>query len=417
MNHSIWQRLRWRRLYLSLAVYLGILFLAFLLAFQLRFDFAVPERMRALFWRSLPWVLALKLTMFSFFGVIRGWWRHVSFADLAALLWVSLLSMVAIDVVVHFPIHDTRIPFSVILLDCGATILLLGGFRSAWRMTREHIRPRLWVDPRRGALMIGADRGGEALSRQIHANPKLDYRIVGFLDGNHVHHGSRLGGIPFLGSPQDAVRIAQRRRVRDILVIAHSLAGRQLRELASECRRSRIRLKMVPPVEELLDGSYSLQIRDVNINDLLRREPVQLDREAIDGMIRGHRVLVTGAGGSIGSEICRQILRCHPQSLILVERAENSLYQIGRELAETAADVPVVPCIADVGDELRMHTVFRQHRPQVIFHAAAHKHVPLMEHNPGEALKNNVLGTQRLADLSDFYGVERFVMISTDKAV
>ncbi|HYW80430.1 MAG TPA: polysaccharide biosynthesis protein, partial [Thermoguttaceae bacterium] len=166
-----------------------------------------------------------------------------------------------------------------------------------------------------------------------------------------------------------------------------------------------------------LGRACSSEIRDVDINDLLRREPVYLDREAIHEMLRGQRVLVTGAGGSIGSEICRQSVRCHPKSLILVEWSENNLFHIGRELAETSGDVSVVPCIADVGDQLRMHAVFRQHRPQVIFHAAAHKHVPLMEHNPGEALKNNVLGTQRLADLSDCYGVGRFVMISTDKAV
>jgi len=411
------QRRRWKRSALVLFIHLLVFGLAYALAFQLRFDFAVPPKERHLFWLTVPWIVLTKLVIFHRFGGFHGWWRHVAFADLVRLGEAAALSTLLIAAVDYFLIGSYQISRAVVLLDGGATVLLLGGLRSTWRLGREHIWPILADEQRRPALMAGVDPHSEALVRQIHASPRLNYRVVGYLDGNHLHRGTSLGGIPFLGSLEEAVPIAQRHEIRDLLVVSEGISGRRLRGVVEQCREAGIEVKMIPPVEELLGSPYRVKIRAVNINDLLRREPVQLDGEAIGNMLAGRRVMITGAGGSIGSEICRQIARQNPQCLVLVERAENNLFAIEQELRDLASEVSLHACLADVNDACRMHHLFHRHRPQIVFHAAAHKHVPLMESNPGEALKNNVLGTKRLADLAHDHGVERFVFISTDKAV
>ncbi len=195
------------------------------------------------------------------------------------------------------------------------------------------------------------------------------------------------------------------------------LVGSELRRLVDDCAEAGLTLKVIPALEELVTGTYSVQLRDVNINDLLRREPVVLNSDAISTLVAGRTVMVTGAGGSIGSEICRQVLKFRPRKLLLVERAENSLFLVEQEFNLLRLDTTIIPCIADITDRQRLEQVFRQHRPEIVFHAAAHKHVPMMEYNPGEAIKNNVGGTQQLAEVADEFAVQEFVMISTDKAV
>lgn len=414
---SLLRRLRWKRTAVLVAIHVLVFSLAYELAFLLRFDFAVPPKMQALFRETLPWVLLIKLAMFYWLRSFHGWWRHVTFADLVLLMRASVLSTLVIAAVDYFFIPRYQIPRAVVMLDCGVMILLFGGLRSAWRFVREHVWPTLAYEGLQPTLMVGVEPHSESLVRQIHNNPHLKYRVVGFLDGNHLHYGSCLGGVPFLGSPEQAVPIARTHKVREILVITHSLSGRRLRELMDQCQRAGIDVKMIPALDEVLNSPYRLQIRDVNINDLLRREPVQLDCEAIGRMLRDRCVMVTGAGGSIGSEICRQIAQRRPKCLVLVERAENNLFYIEQDLRHSAPDVKLYACVADINDQQRMHTLFHRHQPQIIFHAAAHKHVPLMEANPGEAVKNNILGTKRLADMAHQHGVERFVLISSDKAV
>jgi FlaA1/EpsC-like NDP-sugar epimerase len=412
-----WRRHLPRRIYVLILVHLLLFSLSYELALRLRFDMEVPAEERRIFWRTLPWLVAFKLVMFHFVGSLHGWWRYITFADLAALLRVSTLSTLTIACVDYFMISSYQISRSVLLLDWGITILLVGGLRSATRLVREIWWPAISLQGRKPTLLIGAVQGGETLARQIHSNPKLDYRVVGFLDENRSRYGSRLGGIPFLGSPEDAVAVAQEQEAEDLLIISNSLPGERLRELVKRCRDADIRVKMIPRVDELVNGRFQLQVRDVEINDLLQRDPVHLDSQAIHKMLCGKRVMVTGAGGSIGSEICRQIVRSDPASLILIERAENSLFLFEREMVGLGHASLCVPCIADICDLARMRAIFEEHRPEVVFHAAAHKHVPLMESNPSEAIKNNVIGTAELARMTHQYGVERFVMISTDKAV
>lgn len=410
-------RRRWKRTAILVALHVLVFSVAYWMAFQLRFDFAVPPKMQVLFQETLPWVLLIKLAMFYRLGSFRGWWRHVTFADLVLLMRASVLSTLVVAAIDYFIIAAYQIPRAVVVLDCGVMILLFGGLRSSWRFAREHVWPTLADDGSQPALMVGVEPHSESLVRQIHNNPHLKYRIIGFLDGNHLHHGSCLGGVPFLGSPEQAVPIARKHKVQEILVIAHSISGRRLRELMDQCQQAGITVKMIPALAEILNHPCRLQVRDVNINDLLRREPVRLDCEAIGRMLHDRCVMVTGAGGSIGSEICRQIALRRPKYLVLVERAENNLFYIEQELREAAPEVTLHACVADVNDQRRMQHLFSYHQPHIVFHAAAHKHVPLMEANPGEAIKNNILGTKRLADMAHQHGVERFVMISTDKAV
>jgi FlaA1/EpsC-like NDP-sugar epimerase len=292
----------------------------------------------------------------------------------------------------------------------------------------------------RRAVIVGSDTSGEGLARQIHAKPRLQYRIVGFLDPDKYKRGLEVGGIPVLGKPEEASQIALALGVQDVLVISGSLAGRHLRKLMEQCDQSGLTLKVLPAVDHLLNGHHGnghhangngnghlgtghrngqrrLPVRDVNINDLLRRDPIELDSQSISRLVKGRTVLITGAGGSIGSEICRQVLRFQPRALVMVERAENNLFQIHQELRSRSLETRVLPCIGDVTDKRRMSQLFRCYSPEVVFHAAAHKHVPMMEDHPGEAIKNNVFGTKRLADLAHQYRVESFVLISTDKAV
>lgn len=401
----------------STALHLFAFAIAYAAAFLLRYDYPTPPAAREVFWQTIYWVLPLKVVVFAYFACIHSRWRFVSLTDLARVIEASIVSaaaMVAIDVAWASQIE---IPWTIVVLDCGGAILLLSGLRCSARVMREYVYPTLAPVARRPVLILGADSAGEAVGRLIHAHPALNYRVVGFLDDNALYRGSNLGGIPLVGLPADALAIAQRRGVRDLIVISGSICGRQLRSLVDSCRDARINVKMIPPLEKILDQSYRLEVRDVEINDLLHRAPIQMDTEMVGDMVRGKVVLVSGAGGSIGSELCRQVAMHEPAGLVLCERAENSLFQIEQCLLQDYPGVKLYPCLADVGERDRISELFRRYRPDVVFHAAAHKHVPLMEENAGEAIKNNVFGTKTLAEVAHRSGVDRFILISTDKAV
>src|SRR5687768_8546265 len=249
---DIWRkRLIANRIYLLIVAHLVILGLSFELAFQLRFDWEIPYQERMIFWRTLPYILALKLIFLHRFGSLHGWWRHVTFADLASLLNVSTMSTVAIACLDYFVISQYQIPRVVLLLDWGTTILLMGGLRSVWRLAREHIWPKIRVGSnQRPTFLIAPSQQGEVLARQIHAHPRLDYRVVGFLDENPDHHDSLLGGIPVLGSPDEVVELAKFHNVQHVLLLARSLPGGQLRRIMDQCRQAQIQLKSIPPFDE-----------------------------------------------------------------------------------------------------------------------------------------------------------------------
>jgi FlaA1/EpsC-like NDP-sugar epimerase len=303
------------------------------------------------------------------------------------------------------------------LIDWANTILILGGLRAFHRMSREEFRFFYRPSGARKALIVGANQSGHNLARHLYTADPQKYLALGFLDHDLKRLGSLHAGLPVLGRPEEAPKIAVRLNAQEVLVISGTLTGKELRRLMENCAQVGVTLKVIPGMEDLVSGDYAGQIRDVDINDLLRREPVQLSGEAIATLLEGRTLLVTGAGGSIGSEICRQVLRFHPQRLVLVERAENNLFLIEQELRRSKTATELFACIADVTDGPRIDQIFGTHQPAIVFHAAAHKHVPMMESNAGEAIKNNVLGTKQLAELADHHGVQEFVMISTDKAV
>lgn len=413
--------------YILLALYLGAFLFSFWLAFALRFDFDIPAIDAAVMYQSLPWVLALKLVCTFLLGGFHGRLRYVTFHDLLVVVRLSVVASAAIVIVDYYLFHDSQIPRAVVPLDCAISILLLGGIRSLGRVDQEILRPLIRMhllhdQEYRRALLVGANRTGVTLANQLHIHPKLDLRVVAFLDPDPAQAGGRLGGIPVLGTLASLEAAARRCDADEVLVIADTLPGRDVRSLMNRCQQLGLTLKVIPNVGDLVHRAghmspLGLQLRDVDIDDLLRREPVELDTTIVEQFVAGRLVLVTGAGGSIGSEICRQLIPFRPRALVLVEQAENNLFQIDRELRLLDPLVAVHPCVADVTDEARMRQVFSAFRPDVVFHAAAHKHVPMMEANPGEAIKNNVFGTRVTADLAHEFGLQSFVMISTDKAV
>lgn len=396
----------------------AIFLFAYLMSFGLRFDFAVPPEWAKCCWSNLPWVLLVKLVLFSYCGQFHGWWRYVTMADLAVLLKAATFSLIAMIVVDRFAAEPHfHIPRSILILDFLLSVVCVGGLRASWRLLTELQLLGSGNTHRREALMVGSDHTAGLLAHQMQSMPQSQFCIRGLLDVDPIKTGSRQGRIPILGTPADVGTVARQYGLSDVFAIAGDLPGQQLRSLMSACEAAGLTLKIVPRPEELFHGTARVPTRDIEINDLLRRDPVQLDSQSIGTLLKGKTILVTGAGGSIGSEICRQVIKFEPRALILVGKGENRIFYIERELVALGTSTRLTPRIGDITDEGRIRQIFDEFHPDVIFHAAAHKHVPLMEANVGEAVKNNVGGTRCIADLADEFKVQCMVLISSDKAV
>lgn len=396
---------------------MAVFALVYWLSYELRFDFEIPPADYASFLTTLPWVLAIKFALFLFLGQYEGWWIHVTFADLIALVRASAFATFLVTATEYFFGRGYYTPRSVLVVDCLGVIVLLSGLRGSWRLYREQFWPFFNQNGHRWALLVGTDHGTVMLAHQIQSIRELPYRIRGLVAIDDTVAASRMGQMPILGRLEEIREIAAACKTTDVLVTAGALAGPRMRNLMNACKEAGLELKIMRRIEDRLSGDHRIPIRDIEISDLLRRAPVLLDTKMIAKLIEGHTVMVTGAGGSIGSEICRQLLRFSPKRLVLVGRGENRIFKIERKLQFLHAPTEICSCIADITDEARMRCLFGKYRPEVVFHAAAHKHVPLMEQNVGEAIRNNVLGTSSLADLADEFGVGNFVFISTDKAV
>ena len=410
-----------------LALHAALFAAIYFFAFFTRYDFTFEWRWFAVYAATVVGLVVLKSMIFYGLGLCHVSWRRVAFGDLLALLWGATLSMLVLAAIDGLFLTSGRfggvqhVPRGVILLDWAATILLIGGIRAVWRSVNEDLRPLFSRQPARSALIIGANQAGELLARNLMATSRSPYLIVGFLDDDPSLHHTRFSGIEVLGRVDRAGDEVARRRIDDVLVQSGSVTGRAFRKLLADCTAAGATVKVMPGIDELhgvtADDRTHMRLRPVEIEDVLRREPVRLDDPAVAGLVAGRTVLVTGAGGSIGSEICRQLLRFHPQRLLLVDHSENGLFTLEQELIRLEHRPVLEFLVADVGDEERMEGIMATWRPDVVFHAAAHKHVPLMEANPAEAIKNNCLATRLVARLSDEYGVGTFVLISTDKAV
>jgi FlaA1/EpsC-like NDP-sugar epimerase len=403
------------RAWLLAAAHVVVFTAAYWCAYLLRFGFDVSDKSFDTFYSTVGWAVGTQLVVFALLGQFHGWWRYVTFADLAALLRAAAVSLIAVASVDKFAALPT--PRGVILLDGILMVAMFGAVRASWRMFREVFHPMLSTKDCRWALLVGTDLSNGILAHQIQSHFRLPYRVRGFLSIDGHEGATHVGQIPILGDLDDVRQIAAAYRATDVLVVAGTLTGSRLRALMEACEEEGLTLKIIRPLEDRLGGDERVPIRDIEINDLLGRDPISLDTENIGKLLEGRRIMVTGAGGSIGSEICRQIMAFRPESLTLVGRGENRIFAIERELRRLNSSTTIDPCIADVTNRERMEQIFKTHRPEVVFHAAAHKHVPLMEANVCESIRNNVFGTKCVADLADRYGVASFVLISTDKAV
>ena len=393
------------------AVFVAVYWFAMLL----RFDFYPPPHMADLFRQSVLWFVAVKLPIFFLLGHYHGWWRYVAFSDIAALLKAVVISFVALTLLDHF-ILEYQIPRTVLVLDSILTVIILGALRCSFRLISEHYQ-MYFIDQRPTAVLICRDQETGLLANQLNSHSSLPFRIVAIVDPTSQHSGSRLGHLRVFGELASVAGIAKKTESTEILLANGDLVGSDLRELIGDCEQNKLNLHILPQLGDMFTSGNRIPVREVEISDLLRREPIKLDTASVSEFLRERVVVVTGAGGSIGSEICRQILKFGPKQLVLLGRGENRIFQLNRELRNLAVDTEIKTVIADVTCKSRMRDVFAMVGPEVVFHAAAHKHVLLMEQNVSEAIRNNIIGTQTVADLSREFKVDRFVLVSTDKAV
>jgi FlaA1/EpsC-like NDP-sugar epimerase len=403
---------------------LGVLAIALGLAYLFRFELALTTQILDGLAVNLLWVVPVQYATLIAIGVPRLLWRYLNMRDAVRVLAAVMVSSALITLVRLFhvlPIDGANtIPLGVIAMDFVLAYLGLVGIRAGRRLWAEdQYRRKLATEgERHRVLLIGAGEAGVIVARELMHRPDLGLQPVGFLDDDPQKHRKLIGGMPVLGATNDVATVARQKRVKRALITIANASGQQIRRILELCRDAELETKIIPGIYEIVGDKVNLsRAREVAIEDLLGREPVRLDEAIVGGSIQSRVVLVTGAGGSIGSELCRQICRFGPARLILIERFENALFEIHRELAASFPQVPLEPRVADVCDAPRMTQLFETDRPEIVFHAAAHKHVPMMEWNPGEAVKNNVGGTRTIAQLADRFGVERFVLISTDKAV
>ncbi|MEW6434125.1 MAG: nucleoside-diphosphate sugar epimerase/dehydratase [Myxococcota bacterium] len=418
MQESSQWLLRYRR-FVAVAVHLALFALAQAFAFGLRFEFSIPDVYFPLFWVWLAANLATRFLVFGYFGLFSGMWRYTGAKDLEALLKSAVLSTLIFSVFIVLGGYRSY-PRSILVIDFLLTMILVGGLRfgvrSLWQLAAAVGQRK--EGQRKRVLIVGAGNAGEMLVREMLKTHGGRYELVGFLDDDPIKRGVAIHGVKVLGRLAEAPKLVEARSIDEVVIAIPSASGKEMRRIVDTVKGAGVSIRTMPGIDQLISGQVTInQLRSVNIEDLLGREPVSLDTESLKSLLASHVVLVTGAGGSIGSELCRQVARFAPRQLVLLERSEPAMFEVHRELVRHFPGVEVVPCIADVCDVARVRSVFARHRPTVVLHAAAHKHVPMMEWNPGEALKNNVGGTRVVADAAHEFNAQQFVMISTDKAV
>ena len=399
------------------AVQLGVFALSGVAAFLLRFDFGLPHHyVRHLLFALPIWVI-VKIAVFRVAGLDRGWWRYVSVTDLLRIV-VGNLAGSALSCIAILAIAPSGFPRSIYALDLMICFLGTAGVRMIVRMTAEATSQRGGGAPEKNALIYGAGEAGVTLLREIQRNPKLLYRVRGFLDDRQDKKGVHIHGVPVLGGRTEVESLVARHNIDIILIAIPSASGAEMTRILEQCHACGVECKTVPGLGDVIEErGLAGQIRDVAVEDLLGRKPVRLEQDQIRASIEGRVVMVTGAAGSIGSELCRQIARFRPAGIVGFEIAESPLFEIDREMRQSFPAIPFHPEIGSIQNRVRVDEVLQQYSPAVIYHAAAYKHVPLMEAHIFEAIENNVFGTYNLAVAAAKHGVEDFVMISSDKAV
>jgi FlaA1/EpsC-like NDP-sugar epimerase len=393
---------------------------AWVLAFQLRFDFDVPPTFEDGLLITTFIVVAIKLAVFIAFGFYNRWWRYVSTKDMWRAALGVLVASVAAALAVYFgDPFERRLPRGVVLMDFVLLLGLVAGTRLAARSIFERPGASRLVARGKEVIVVGAGDAGQLVIREMQRSRQLGYTPIGLVDDDPKKKNLRVHGVRVLGTTDELPHILRDNRPDELLIAIPSASGEQRQRVVEVARRESVPVKTLPGLYELIsdDDNLAGRIRPVEVEDVLGREPVDVDLDAISEYLAGQTVLVTGAGGSIGSELCRQIVRARPARLVLVDQAETPLFEIERELLDERDFTASIPVLADVSDRERMRRMFERYRPGVVFHAAAYKHVPLMEANPLESVRNNVLATKVMADTAVEFEAKRFVLISTDKAL
>jgi FlaA1/EpsC-like NDP-sugar epimerase len=379
-------------------------------------------------WFLIPLAIIIRPALFYLFGLYRRMWCYASVNELLSIVGAVLAGSVVIAVLIFgfgFPLGMVKtFPRSVLVIEGMLSLLLLGGTRFALRMmvgrktSEKGVALRGQPRAQKRVLVVGAGDAGAMIVREMRANPGLGLLPIGFVDDDVAKLGMRIHDVPVLGTPNDIADLVARHDIEEVIIATPTAPGGAIREFRAICERAGVGYKTIPGIYELLDGSVSVsQVRDVQLEDLLRREPIAIDLEEVGRFLAGATVLVTGAGGSIGSELCRQIAPYNPERLILLGCGATDIFYTHRELVARTPYLDIAPVLCDIRDEGKIEQLMRRYKPNVVFHSAAHKHVSLMEVNADEAVTTNIIGTQNLIEASERHGVSRFVLISTDKAV
>ena len=425
-----------KNLYYILFFDIAAIIFSYYSANLLRFEFSIPPQDLQAFYQSLPIIIVIKLSCLFLFNLYKGMWRYTSISDLMNIIKACVIStLLVVVVILYSPYRFVGFARSVFLIDLAFSFILIAGIRVGIRLyyqkqqsysnnadvsilpeTHPHYAGQRTV--RKNLLIIGAGDCGEKIFRELRDNPQLNYKILGFLDDNASKIGKTIHGVPVVAIISDLASVADRMQVDEILIAIPSASYQEMRRIVSLCKDCGVKFRTVPGYGELINGRVTVNsIREVAYRDLIRRETVKLDEKLIGSYIRGLRVLVTGGGGSIGSELCRQIASFDPQQLVIFERAESPLYEIELDLRKSFGHIDVIPVLGDIQDREHLTRCFEKYRPRTVFHAAAYKHVPMLESQPWKAIENNIQGTANLVSVSNESEVEHFLMVSTDKAV
>ena len=417
--------LRNPKFYLMVLLDLALFSAALLGAYLLRFEFRLTPQYWNQYWEMLKYVLPLKLGLFIVFGMYRGMWRYTGLGDSYRLLEVTALQSLALVALVALRFRFLGFPRSVYILDWMLTLFLTAGLRVGirtifgWLDAGRSVREApARAQRRQTVLLVGAGRAGEHILREIKQDPGLGLRVAGVLDDDPSLRGRTIHGVSVLGGLDRLSRTVKRRQVDEVIIALPSATPQEMRRIVEACEAVRVRSRTLPAMSEILDGKVTVQaLRDVNYADLLGRSEVRLDTEGLSRCLTGRTVLVTGCGGSIGSELCRQIVRFAPAKLVLLDAGEYNLYHIQMELHWELHFRDYVTALGSVTDAALLERVFAEHAPDIVFHAAAYKHVPMLERSPWQAVENNIRGTAALMEAAHRHEAGRFVIVSTDKAV
>jgi len=407
--------LKSRRL-IIISIHLALVICAYILAFYLRFDFKIDSSHWQVILKTLPILACIKMVILGFFGLYSGLWRYASIDDIWRIFKAQVSATLCFILTIAFIYTFVGFPRSIFALDCILSFCLMAGIRFVTRLLREKYRPAIG-SKRKRAIIVGAGEAGVMVLRESRLNLHANIEVVGFIDDDRNKKSLRIQGVGILGNRRDIVSVVEKHGIDEIIIAIPSAKGEVIRDIISHCQIPSVKIRIVPGLQKILSGELEVKPRDVMPEDLLGRETVNINEKEIMDYLNDKVVLVTGAGGSIGASLCRQIVNFNPKEILLFDHNENGVYFLRIEFLTRYPLVKFRTIIGDIKDIGLLKSVFSLYRPQVIFHAAAHKHVPLMEENPVAVVKNNIIGSRNLIYAANHYNVERFILISSDKAV